>query len=120
MMSASYHELTYAFYTPDQVSGANQNTLFDASATGMDGNGWRFLLCLNAMINYPHFVIQKESPKVYQQRMIHGRRMPRNELNVLSWSYQSLVVSLTTPRSLPMLVRQNVGTNVVVTIGISS
>lgn len=82
MMSASYHELTYAFYTPEEVSGANQNTLFDASATGMDGD-MRFLVALNAMINYPHFVIQKESPKVYQQRMIHGRRMPRNELNVL-------------------------------------
>ena len=48
----------------------------------MDGDKGSYCVS-NAMINYPHFVIQKESPKVYQQRMIHGRRMPRNELNVL-------------------------------------
>ena len=81
-MSMSYHELTYSFYTPDEVSGTNQNKYFNASSLSMDGD-LRFMVCLNAMINYPHFVIQKESPKVYQQRMIHGRRMPRNELNVL-------------------------------------
>ena len=80
-VSASYHELTYAFHTPLTVED-KQNELFKASCISMDGDQ-RFLLCLNAMINYPHFVIQKESPKVYQQRMIHGRRMPRNELNVL-------------------------------------
>ena len=80
-VSASYHELTYAFHTPLTIEDS-QNELFKASCISMVEP--RFLLCLNAMINYPHFVIQKESPKVYQQRMIHGRRMPRNELNVLT------------------------------------
>ena len=80
-VSASYHELTYAFHTPNTIED-KQNELFKASCVSMDGDQ-RFLLCLNAMINYPHFVIKKEGQVNKQQRSIGGRRMPMNELNVL-------------------------------------
>lgn len=80
-VSASYHELTYAFHTPNTIEN-RQNELFKASCVSMDGDQ-RFLLCLNAMINYPHFVIKREGQVNKQQRSIGGRRMPMNELNVL-------------------------------------
>ena len=42
----------------------------------------RFLMTLMALINYPNILIERDQPEV-QQRMIAGRRVPRNELRVI-------------------------------------
>ena len=42
----------------------------------------RFLMTLMALINYPNILIERDQPEA-QQRMIAGRRVPRNELRVI-------------------------------------
>ena len=42
----------------------------------------RFLMTLMALINYPNILIERDQPEV-QQRMIAGRRVPRNEMRVI-------------------------------------
>ena len=42
----------------------------------------RFLITLMALINYPNILIERDQPEA-QQRMIAGRRVPRNELRVI-------------------------------------
>ena len=42
----------------------------------------RFLITLMALINYPNILIERDQPET-QQRMIAGRRVPRNELRVI-------------------------------------
>lgn len=81
-MSVSFHELVYSWFT-QQYMEDNNSQHFHASCNSMNGD-MRFIVALNALINYPHFVIQKESPKVYQPRTMFGRRMPRNELRILN------------------------------------
>ena len=81
-MSVSFHEMVYSWFTHQHMLDNNTEN-FKSSCTAMNGD-MRFMVALNSLINYPHFVIQRESPKVYQPRTMFGRRMPRNELRVLN------------------------------------
>tara|TARA_A100000172_G_scaffold14328_3_gene7507 strand:+ start:1613 stop:2818 length:1206 start_codon:yes stop_codon:yes gene_type:complete len=54
---------------------------FEASIQMNYGDA-RFLMTLMALINYPNILIERDQPEV-QQRMIAGRRVPRNEMRVI-------------------------------------
>ena len=82
LMSVSFHEMVYSWFSEEYMQNNIQQN-FTGSSDSMNGD-MRFIVALNCLINYPHFVIQKESPKVYQPRTMYGRRMPRNEMRILT------------------------------------
>ena len=74
--------MVYSWFSEEYMQNNIQQN-FTGSSDSMNGD-MRFIVALNCLINYPHFVIQKESPKVYQPRTMYGRRMPRNEMRILT------------------------------------
>ena len=89
-MTFGMHPLAGAAYQASFVNPVDSGILktpsdfkrwFDASIQMNYGDA-RFLMTLMSLINYPNILIERDQPEA-QQRMIAGRRVPRNEMRVI-------------------------------------